>query len=89
MGLMGRKGLDEGEALYIAPCSSIHTFFMRFPIDVAFVDRENRVVKVAEAVKPWRVLMGAKGAHAVVELSAGSLGRAGVADGDQLELQPA
>ncbi len=45
-GLLGKQSLDEGSALIIKPCNSIHTFFMRFPIDVFFVDRNNKIVKI-------------------------------------------
>lgn len=83
---MGKKNLDPGEALYIAPCASIHTLFMRFPIDVAFVDRAGRVVKTAEAVGPWRMMLGGKGAHGVVELAAGGLRRHGLEPGSLLPL---
>jgi len=57
-GLMGRRGLDPGHGLLIKPCSSIHMFFMRFPIDVVFLDRDNVVVKVVHGIKPWRMAMG-------------------------------
>jgi uncharacterized membrane protein (UPF0127 family) len=59
---------------------------MRFPIDVVFVDRQARVVKVAQRVKPWRLLLGGKGAHAVIELPAGALAAAEVNPGDQLDI---
>jgi uncharacterized membrane protein (UPF0127 family) len=86
LGLMGRSRLEHGHGLLIKPCSSIHTFFMRFPIDVVFVDRQARVVKVAQRVKPWRLLLGGKGAHAVIELPAGALAAAEVNPGDQLDI---
>jgi uncharacterized membrane protein (UPF0127 family) len=86
LGLMGKPGLEKGHALLINPCSSIHTFFMRFPIDVVFIDRQSRVVKTAEAVKPWRVVLGGKGAHAVLELPAGTLGASALSPGDHLPL---
>src|ERR671922_1038887 len=53
-GLLGRRGLAPGEGLLIRPASSIHTFFMRFPIDVAFLDRDGVVVKVVPNLSPWR-----------------------------------
>lgn len=85
-GLMGRKSIAPHEALLIKPCSSIHTFFMRFPIDVAFVDRSGTVVKTRQALKPWRVLLGGKGAHAVLELPAGGLRRHNIVPGATLQL---
>lgn len=83
---MGKSRLDPGHALLIKPCSSIHTFFMRFPIDVVFVDKASRVVKIAENVKPWRLLLGGKGAHAVVELANGALAGTDLKVGDHLDL---
>jgi len=82
-GLLGRDGLDEGHALVIAPTNAIHTCFMRFPIDVAFVRRDGRVAGVRHAVKPWRIAC-ALGAHAVIELPAGTLARSGTVAGDTL-----
>lgn len=84
-GLMGRKGLPEQSGLLIRPCSSVHTAFMRFPIDVIFLDRAFKVVKVAPALRPFRISM-AGGAHSVLELNAGVAERAGVQAGDQLAL---
>src|SRR5436305_8787848 len=69
-GLLGRDRLDEGAALIIAPCSSIHTFFMRFAIDVIFADRDGLVLKTYADVGPRRIALRL-GAFAVVELSAG------------------
>ena len=83
---MGRRSLEPGHALLIKPCSSIHTFFMRFPIDVVFVDKNRRVVKTAGHVKPWRILLGGKGAHAVIELPAGALDTTEIKSGDQLDI---
>ena len=85
-GLMGRSRLAQGEALLIDPCYSVHTFFMRFPIDVLFLDGDNRVVKVAGDLKPYRFAVG-RGARRVLEAAAGSAARAGVRAGDQLEFQ--
>ena len=84
-GLMGRRRLAAGEGMVIYPCSSIHTFFMAFPIDVAFVDREHRVVKAVPAVRPWRVGPVARGARYVVELPAGTLLASRTSPGDELE----
>ncbi|MPZ23828.1 MAG: DUF192 domain-containing protein [Dehalococcoidia bacterium] len=85
-GLMGRRSLADGEGIYIRPCSSIHTFFMRFPIDVAFLDRDGRVLRTAEAVGPWRFRLGGRGAHAVVELKAGTLTAVRLGVGDRLSV---
>jgi len=88
-GLLGEKSLPEGHALWIqgsdlVGCNSIHTFFMRFPIDVIFVDRNLKVTKVYRNLGPWRVTWPAPGAHSVFELPAGSLSLHTVEVGDQL-----
>ncbi len=82
MGLMGRPGLPEGHGLLLRPSSSIHMFFMRFPIDAAFLDREGRVLRVYAGLKPWRISSVVRHAKAVVELPAGTLAAAGVGAGD-------
>jgi hypothetical protein len=81
-GLMLRRALASGEALLIEPGASIHTAFMRFPIDVVFLDREKRVVKVAENVRPFRAALSR--GHSALELNAGSAGKANVVKGDRL-----
>jgi uncharacterized protein len=84
-GLLDRDSLAEGSALVIAPGNAIHTFFMRFAIDVAFVAKDGRVVKVRRAVPPWRVA-GAWRAFAVVELAAGALDSSDTRPGDLLRI---
>jgi uncharacterized membrane protein (UPF0127 family) len=85
-GLMGRKGLSAGEALILKPCCQIHTFFMRFDIDVIFVDRQGRVLQVVERMPPWRISSLVPQARLVVELPGGSL-KASVAPGDMIKLE--
>jgi uncharacterized membrane protein (UPF0127 family) len=87
-GLLGRDRLDEGHALVIAPCNSIHMFFMRFPIDVAFVDRGGTIVKGVPALRPWRIAAALR-AFAAIELPAGALERTGTRPGDRLAVVPA
>jgi uncharacterized protein len=82
-GLLGRHELPSGEGLLISPCSSIHTWFMRFPIDVVFLERDLRVVGVAADVRPWR-LRWRKGARQVLELAAGEAAARGIHVGDRL-----
>jgi len=84
-GLLKHDSLPEGSALVIAPTNAIHTFFMRFAIDVAFVSRDGRVLKVRRAMPPWR-MAAAWRAFAVVELAAGALDRSGVQPGDVLRV---
>jgi len=71
-GLMGRRSLHEGHGVLLTPCTSVHTFFMRFPIDVVFLDRNGRVVKIIPAMKPWRTALGGRGARSALELEAGA-----------------
>jgi uncharacterized membrane protein (UPF0127 family) len=85
-GLLGRHGLQPGEALVLAPCSSVHTAFMRFPLDLVFLARDGRVVKTSAAVRPWRIRVAWR-AFAVVELPAGIVGRSGTRHGDVVELR--
>ena len=73
VGLLGRKTLPPGHGLLIRPCASIHTAFMRFPIDVAFLDRQGRVVKVIRNLPPWRMASGGRSACAVLETLGGGL----------------
>lgn len=87
-GLLGRDGLDDGEAIVIAPCNAIHMFSMRFAIDVVYLDREGRVVRTKASLKPWRVDASLR-AFAVVELPAGTIARVGIRQGDQLFATPA
>ena len=82
-GLLGRTELASGEGLLLRPASSIHTFFMRFPIDAVFLDRHLVVRKVAHRLRPWRVVFGL-GSHAVLELAAGECERSGISRGDRL-----
>jgi len=82
-GLMGRKHLAAGAALLLEPCPQIHTCFMRFSIDVIFLDAHNRVVAVVENIKPWRMSQFYPSARRTLELPGGSLqGR--VQPGDEL-----
>jgi uncharacterized membrane protein (UPF0127 family) len=89
-GLMGRATLPEGYALIILPESSIHTFFMRVPIDVLFVDRGDTVIGMREAMPPSRPFAGVapwRGRY-VIEMPAGVIAASGTAIGDQLVLDP-
>jgi uncharacterized protein len=72
-GLMGQRELPAGAALILSPCNEIHTFFMRFPIDVLYLDKDSRVVKVTHNMQPWRTAKLCRRAHQVLELPAGTL----------------
>jgi uncharacterized membrane protein (UPF0127 family) len=84
-GLLKHASLPDGAAMVIAPTSAVHTFGMRFPIDVVFVARDGRVLKTRSSVPAWR-MAGALGAHAVIELAAGALARCETVRGDVLEI---
>ena len=85
-GLLGKRSLETDEGLLLRPANSIHTAFMRFPIDVVFLDRELNVLEVVESVPPWR-MKAKKGARAVLELAAGEAVRLGIGPADRLTVQ--
>ncbi|MGA2570543.1 MAG: DUF192 domain-containing protein [Terracidiphilus sp.] len=87
-GLLGRDRLLPGEGLWIVPCESVHTFFMRFPIDLVYLDRKNRIRKVRNAVGPWR-LSACLSAHSILELPAGTIRETRTERGDTIEIVPA
>ena len=82
-GLLGRRELAADAGVLLSPASSVHTFFMRFPIDVVFLDEELAVVGVAPWVSPWR-LRGLRGTRHVLELAAGAAERSGLVAGARL-----
>ena len=84
-GLLGRQSMDVSSALILLPCFSIHTAFMRFPIDALFVDREGVVVRIVRNLGAWRVAAAWR-AHAVIELAGGCLNGRDVRNGDRLYL---
>jgi len=86
-GLLGRNGLARGEGLWIVPCEAVHTFAMRFPIDLVYLDRQKRVVKIRSNVGPWRI-SGCLRAHSVIELPAGTVRDTKTITGDTLTLDP-
>jgi len=83
VGLLKDTFLPEETALVIAPTNAIHTFFMKFDIDVAFVARDGRILKVSAALRPWRMAASLR-AYAVVELCAGRLARADTRASDRI-----
>ena len=87
-GLLGRGAFPDGQAMVIAPSNAIHTLGMKFPIDVAFVRRDGRVLKCAPAVQPWRMAVALR-AYAVIELPAGALTRHDTEVGDVMTIVPA
>ena len=82
-GLLKHERLEPGEGLWIDPCESVHTFFMKFPIDLVYLDKHHKVRKVRSTVRPWR-LSACLLAHSVLELPAGTVKQSGTQVGDEL-----
>jgi uncharacterized membrane protein (UPF0127 family) len=82
-GLLKHERLEQGEGLWIIPCESVHTFFMKFPIDLVYVDKGKKVRKVRHAVPAWRLSM-CLSARSILELPAGTAERTRTSPGDQL-----
>ena len=87
VGLMGRSSMEEGEGLLLSPCASVQTLFMRFSIDVIFMDKDAKVVKVAPALRPFRLALGGRGAREALEVTAGTAARSDTAVGDRLAVE--
>jgi uncharacterized membrane protein (UPF0127 family) len=85
-GLLKQDSMPEGSALIIAPSNAVHTFFMRFPIDVVFFSKSGVVRKVCPAVPAWRMAASLR-AFALLEMPVGSIDRANLREGDQLVLK--
>ena len=86
VGLLGRSKLGEQRAMYLSPCSSIHTFFMRFPIDLVFLNREMVATRIVRDVRPWRTVFGGAGAVSVLEMESGWFPADAVSIGDTVKL---
>ena len=86
-GLLGRSEMGADEGLWIVPCPMIHTFFMKFPIDVIFLKRDMSVARVIENLKPWRLSPWVFSAQSVLELKGGVL-RGAVRKGDRVNVRP-
>jgi len=82
VGLLNRASLDEDEGLLIKPCNSIHTFFMKFPIDVVFLDKKWHVVRTIEKLKPWRLAWAVVRGFMVLEIAGGKLSKVSVKTND-------
>jgi len=85
IGLMFKKDMYGFDGLLIKQCNSIHTFFMRYAIDIIFLDKEYKVVKVIEDIKPWRATLMYFKASQVLELKSGTL-KSRIKKDDQLEM---
>lgn len=83
-GLLGKECLEDGQGLLFKSCSSLHTFFMHFPIDVIFADRNGKVLKAAADVRPFKLVAAPLRAYYAIELPAGAIARSGTREGDIL-----
>lgn len=84
-GLMFKDDLQDNEGMLISPCSSIHTFFMKFAIDAIFLDKEFNVIKIYSNLKPWRMTSLVFGAYQVLEIKSHTLKHA-LKVGDKIEV---
>ncbi|HTL47952.1 MAG TPA: DUF192 domain-containing protein [Verrucomicrobiae bacterium] len=84
-GLQGRADLEPGHGLLLVPCSSVHTFMMRFPIDLILLDRTGKVLGVKSTVRPWRMVAPVSQTYAIIEVKGGSA--LAVSPGDLLRLE--
>lgn len=89
VGLLSRSGLEPGEALWIVPSRGVHTFWMRFAIDVLALDEAGTVIDCVSNLKPWRLRLPRPGTAGVLELPAGTLAASGTAVGHQVLLEMA
>jgi len=87
-GLLGRKKIKKGEGLYIPACRSIHTFFMRFTIDVVFINHDNRITRVVPGLVPFRIAFGPRNTAGVLELPAGTIKDNRCVAGDEIFFIP-
>jgi uncharacterized membrane protein (UPF0127 family) len=87
VGLLTRSRLDAGEGLLILPCRGVHTWGMRFAIDIVALDESGRVVDAVAALRPWRIRLPRRGAVSVLELPAGSLAQSLTRRGDRIVLE--
>ena len=87
VGLLHHRSFPDGSAMLIAPTNAVHTFFMRFPIDIAFITRDGAVVKTCSGVRPWRIAAAWR-AYGVVELPTGTLASSETIAGDTLTIGP-
>ncbi len=86
-GLLGRECLEDGQGLLFKRCSSLHTFFMRFPIDIVFTDRRGKVLKSSPEVKPFKLVAAPFRSHYALELPVGSILKSGTRVGDKLSFE--
>jgi len=88
LGLMGKKSLPEGSALLISPCKMVHNCFMRFSIDILFIDSKNKIVGLCPGLRPWRLSPFIKNSKSVIECNKGIISRFDLSIGDLVEIKP-
>jgi uncharacterized protein len=86
IGLMGRASLEAGQGLWIVPCQSVHTFWMRFSIDVVFLDEERKVIHLVESLRPFHISKHLSKARSVIELPVSSIKATGTQIGDEIQI---
>lgn len=86
-GLAGRRNIPAGEGIIIKGCAWVHTFFMRFAIDILYLDSGLRILRIDRSIPPWRLLEPCPGASTVLELAGGTADKCGLAVGERLVLR--
>ena len=86
-GLLGRSSLAPGRAVLLSPCGSVHTFGMRFDLDLIFLNADGRIVRIARGVRRHRIVAGGRGARSVIEMQAGWLPESAAGVGDRVRLE--
>jgi uncharacterized protein len=86
-GLMFRKDPIKDEGLWIVPCNAVHTFFMKFPLDLVLLNEQNEVVELLHCLQPWKMTKPVKNAYSTLELPAGSAKKLGICIGNIIQLK--
>ncbi|GIW21844.1 MAG: hypothetical protein KatS3mg068_0851 [Candidatus Sericytochromatia bacterium] len=86
IGLIGKKELKEDEGILLTPCNSIHMMFMKIPLDIIFLDSENKIIKVIENIKPWKISPIVLKAKSVLELPINSIKKNDLQINDKLDI---
>jgi uncharacterized membrane protein (UPF0127 family) len=86
-GLLGRAGLEPDEAMVLKPCTSVHTIFMRFPIDVLFLDKNMQIIRLIQNMPPYRLSPFVWASHLAIELPAGKISQTNTQLGDRVRIQ--
>jgi uncharacterized membrane protein (UPF0127 family) len=86
---MGTKSLEQGHGLWLKPCNQVHMFFMKYALDLVFIDRDHRIVRLVEGLPPGKISPKVKEAESVLELPVGTIARSGLAEGAALAIDDA